>query len=195
MRKECRGDNTAKYLQSVRAFDAISEMGPESNLESLGDCTRFQQKEKNIPQERATRNYSLPWNDDVSNNNVRYTAGQGQNLKNESKNTYGQKVGFEFNNEIVNGNGNLYGSRHREEMGARISTYAYKDDTYLERMDLVDCTDMNDSSVHSSSLLSNTPAPTQGGERGRVGSSARDREENNFYHTSHNNYSQYKQIL
>lgn len=189
LRKECRGDNTAKYLQSVRAFDAISEMDPEPNLESLKDCTRFQPIEKNIPQERSARNYTLPRNDDVCNNNVRYTAGQGHNLKNESKITYGQKVGFEFSNDNNNGNGNLYGFRHREETGARISTYAYNDDTYMERMDLVDCTDMNDSSVHSSSLLSNTPAPTQGRERGREGSSARDREENDFYHTSHNNYS------
>ena len=179
LRKECRGDNTAKYLQSVRAFDAISEMEPEPNLESIEDYTRIKLKEKNVLPEYSTRNYPLPRNNDVSDNNLKFAG--GQNGEKESKLFYGQKVGFEFNNK--NENENLYGYRHREEMDVRTSTYAYNDQSYMERMDLVDCTDMNDSSVHSSSLLSNTPA--QGREKGRE----RDREENISYQISQNHYS------
>lgn len=107
-------------------------------------------------------------------------------MKNENKINCGQRVGFEFNNE--NRNENLHKYSHRE--GVRISTYAYNDDTYMERMDLVDCTDMNDSSVHTSSLLSNTPE--QGREQGRERGSDRYKEENKFYLDSQFIYSHYK---
>lgn len=193
MRKECRGDNTAKYLQSVRAFDAISEMEPEPNLESIKEYTRFKQKEKNLLQERSSKSVTLSRNDDASSDNKRFTDGEHDiniKTKNENKINCCQKVGFEFNNENENENLNRY--RHKEDMGvgARISTYAYNDDTYMERMDLVDCTDMNDSSVHTSSLLSNTPE--QGREQCRERGSDRYKEENKFHQDSQFNYTHYK---
>ena len=170
-------------------------MEPEPNLESIKEYTRFRQKEKNLLQERSLKNAMLSRNDDASNNNKRYTDGEhdvNMKMKNENKINCGQKVGFEFNNENENENENTHRYRHREEIGvgARTSMYAYNDDTYMGRMDLVDCTDMNDSSVHTSSLLSNTPEQgrIQGGERG----SDRYREENKFHNNNQLNYSHYK---
>ena len=166
-------------------------MEPEPNLESIKEYTRFKQKEKNVLQERSSKNVLDSRNDNASNNIKRYSdLEHDTRMKNENKISCGQRVGFEFNNENKNENIHRYGHREEAGVGARTSTYAYNDDMYMERMDLVDCTDMNDSSVHSSSLLSNTPE--KGREQGRERAGDRCKEENKFHHDSHFNYSHYK---